>query len=205
MAETTCNKEGHCTSLDEEIIFGEAVVTATSGLFNKRSRDPKDDTHGRTQGGRIQATSSAQELFGLTISKPSAEGWYSKVLGIKDWVDARPNMILMSHFIQFPARKPEPPRVSNQNAVLHCKYHSGLPNYQQKATVQLAMPYSIIGTAGGSSRFPIGATRRPYSESPRPNYVAWAHLCTTLLGVKPCFSSLLAPNSSPHDVVSGCQ
>lgn len=123
--------------------------------------------------------------------------------GDKDWVDAKTKHDFNEPLHSNPAQKTwNPSRASYQNAVLHCKDHSGLPNHQ-RSDRSTGNAIRLIGsTAGGSSQIAhcTGATAAPWSDSPR----AWAYLCTTLLGAKPCFSSLLAPNSSPH-IVSGCQ
>lgn len=123
--------------------------------------------------------------------------------GDKDWVDAKTKHDFNEPLHSNPAQKTwNPSRASYQDAVLHCKYHSGLPNYQRSDRSTGNAIHLIGSTAGGSSQIAhcTGATAAPLSDSPR----AWAYLCTTLLGAKPCFSSLLAPNSSPH-IVSGCQ
>ena len=72
------------------------------------------------------------------VQKAGHQGSGDQILG-----HAKPNMIL----IQNQSRK----KMSNQNAVLHCKYHSGLPNYQRSDRSTGNAIGLIASAAGGSS------------------------------------------------------
>ena len=117
----------------------------------------------------------------------------TKVLGTKTGWMQKPNMISMSRFIQILHRKPGTLKGVLSRCCLHCKYHSGLPNYQRSDRSTGNAIHLIGSTAGGSSQIAhcTGATAAPLSDSPEHGPIFVRHFWEQALFLKSACSKFI--------------